>query len=1088
MVDAGISDGNEMDKVRLNADKIPFHGRKEELEEMHGIYDEACKAKNEQLLPVTLISGFSGTGKSTLVKRLLQEINIKKSRKCFSICGKFNQLQREAPFSAIVEGLSVFSSGLLTGDAKVLKKVKKQIKKSLGEDAISVLTAVAPNLIDVFGRKEESYSDDLATGDALNHLKHVFLSFINAISSAEQPVVMHLDDLQWIDSASLDLITSLLIDTSIQNVMFIGSCRSNEVDEEHILSKSLMEVSKFRTIKRIDLLNLSMKEMGDCICDLLKLNIEKIMPLAKVIFNKTEGNIFFAIQVLEEFERKKILNFSKISYQWEWDLTGVENEIGYNIVDIVISKIKSLPEKLQNALTVAAHTNSQVDIDTVQILMQRTGCVVQLHELEKLLDLAVLEGMLVNTMGSTIYKFAHDRIRQAAHLLLPPGEKKDKLKEKIGSYLLLSWLAGTREDWMLFVAADHLNGISWKYKDAVKMTILNLEIGERSIKIAAFAVASEYLKKARVAIQRIKNHWKNYYDICLRLYRALTEVELILGHYEIGNKYALEVFDHIEDPKLALPTYRLLAQALSRQEQLIKSIDMCWHALELVGETRNSFKVPKLIWHLIRETRYFKNHSDEEILSLPKMTDKDKLAAMSFYNDSAIDCIMSGNISDFIANTLRRIHITKQYGLCIYSAAAFINIAPIIGHQDHNVALRFARLARKILKVTNAKKFEPTITLMSVYSVEGWSNDYAQSVKELMRSHKVGMELGEIAFAINSWSFAIHVAFMAGKELPTLLSQCNALLEQEDLYGYKKMKRITAEFQLRLRCLIETECDLLDFDELGKFKSECSGNDEVYRLLYGYSSRLVLAVYFGNYTFVEKWVRLLKAIPAHLASFERDIMGCFYSGLALLGLARSTGNKKYILMARREANQLNRLNKAKQVKDRHRYLIMKADLLAAATNSKFLKVKESFEIAFDSSIGTNHRQDAALCSELAGEYFLSVDRHDLARTYFTQAKSLYYEWGAIGKVNHLQKKRSSYLGNGDVEIKSTTIYSATFDLDALLPENPEIQNNKVSFGLLPKNLKKNSVQFTESDEDATSSSLVTGVCNVSQTENTIITF
>ena len=507
--DDGYEEDDKGLENRIRFDPEKFYGRNEELQTLHRLFSSLNSQTNAPTvsgesklcgIPVALVSGYSGTGKSKLVYRFIDELEQKykegKAKSFYFLSGKFEELQRADPFAPIVHAFTNFSSLLLKGDEKELERIRHAIKSAIG-DEVDTIATVVPGLMSVLGSTGQKNLNE-SKENAWNQLKYLFQCLLKAICIEDRPIILFLDDLQWADSASLDLIVALVKDTSLRHFMFVATIRSNEVDKDHLLTKKLDLLEKAgRKIDRINLMSLSLEEVVVFIADTLSLEEDDTRSLAEAVYGKTRGNIFFTMQALEELERKNVLYYSLISFQWEWNLKGVEIEAGLsdNVLEVVATKIQIAPAKLQRALIIAAYTRSTIDRETLRDLMSLDGCLVQMEELVKLLDIAVLEGLLSNSVGSCDYKFAHDRIQQAAYSLVAPGPLRDRLKMMIGRRLYELALQRTGEDWMFFVAADHLNSLSTAIDDPILLVELNLTCGRKASEVAAFLSASQYLKK-----------------------------------------------------------------------------------------------------------------------------------------------------------------------------------------------------------------------------------------------------------------------------------------------------------------------------------------------------------------------------------------------------------------------------------------------------------------------------------------------------------------------------------------------------------------------------------------------------------------
>jgi len=410
---------------RLNFGQFKVPGREGHIESLHKIYDYVCRGFDRRInqwvgeSSVAIVGGTSGTGKSTLIKQFQHELREKSKHAngpCmpFFIEGKFDELVGADPFSAIVEAFTGFAEDMIQRDTQELEHIRSCIQKQLGAEA-AVLTTVVPMLKVVIDCEDESVMNG-SKENAMNKLKYIFQTFVGAISTPQRPVIMFLDDLQWCDSASLDLILALLTDLDMKYFMFIGSYRSDEVDPDHDLLRGLEATTIVQPVTRIEMSNLPRDELNLLLCNALQREGEDdTMELTEVIFEKTSGNIFHSMQILEELQRMKRLTFSRQTSQWEWDLEvdSLDHLLSDDVVKAVMGKISHTDPDLQRVLILAAYTRSGIDVDTLSQLTVINGQLISSDELLPMLDKAVLGGLLANTVGSRIYSFGHDRIQEA---------------------------------------------------------------------------------------------------------------------------------------------------------------------------------------------------------------------------------------------------------------------------------------------------------------------------------------------------------------------------------------------------------------------------------------------------------------------------------------------------------------------------------------------------------------------------------------------------------------------------------------------------------------------------------------------------
>ena len=1049
------------------------------------------EAAQSRMSPVAIISGYSGCGKSRLVSQFIRELELQgrqdessdggkgnraessgnPARKCkrpfWFLAGKFEELQCADPFSAISQAFTGFCMYLLDGGketAQDLQRVRSDVKRAIGGQ-VGPLTTVIPLLQQVLelqgpgsshlnaraaegsstlsiSKRRSSVVTSATTSarvgeNAWNSLKYLFVALVKAISKPDRPVIMFLDDLQWADGPSLDLMTALLTDNSLQYLMFLGSVRSTEVDDNHVVMKRMRQIQQQMNRKPIEIIevsNLSMIEIGGFIANVLKMEVEAVQPLTEAIYSKTRGNIFFAMQALEELERKKVLYYSVLTFQWEWNLEGIERTdedggggiMSDNVVDAVAAKIQTAPPKLQKALVVAAYTRSTIDSRTLKELMAVNGCEITSRELCQLLDRAVLDGLLSNSVGSQNYKFAHDRIQEAATSLVLPGQERNDLKVKIGKRLfelatstgidddsLSNKATNKGNDWMLFVAADHLNSTISKEVNILYKAKLNLLVGERATAFAAFVPASMYLRKSLEAIRQIPSHWTKHYDLSLRLYRASSDVELVLGNYDLGNELGQQVLAHTAALSDKLPTYLSLAEARGTQEHHEESMNLVRTALLLLGEYPKRAYLFHLIVSQAAVKKYFRKHSDRQILALPLMTNDKKLTTMGFLKEAAIRTYHCGNMIEFMLVVLKMLRITFKYGLCGFSAYAFSTYGLFLcgAYGDQEGGSRQGRLAREVLAVTNAKHLEGLVLFTVSYFIDAFSVPHDKMLETYQRAHRAGMETGDLESGFRNWMSSNYHAYVSGYPLDPVEKTGTELVEQLQLYNVESILSLTLEIRLPIRYLVGRSDRPLDWDDLVNEIPEYNGDaSETFRFLHAYLGRLELAVYMRELGVAEQLADKLMHIASNDSAYLPLTCRTFFTGLMASGLAHRTGLSKYKARARVLTAEMKRIVKTRGLNSLPKYLLMQADLLACTSGKrKEEKVRLAYDEAVSAALKIGATQDGALASELAGEYFARLEDDQGRKQYFQQAHDLYLEWGALKKLEHLQKHWGAYI-------------------------------------------------------------------------------
>lgn len=1019
---------------KLDFSNINILGREDEISRLQEVYSHVQLGGSSRKIikgsenhtSIVMIRGLAGTGKSTLVKQFMEDIE-RRSRfpggpiKPFFLYGKFDDLSADDPFSAIVDAFSDFANMLLEGGDEELERVRKDINDALGEEA-NYLTTIIPGLRNIMESTNED--DDKYLGskeNASNRLKYVFQKFTNAISSKTRPLVMVLDDLHCGDKASAELIQALLTDNDLRHLMFIGTYQSDLMTKKSPFHSCFRIIDNSQRIKKIKLINLSIEEMGSFISDALNVDdVKEADTLVKMVYDKTKGNIFYAKQILDELYRKGFLELSPTTGKWEWHLDDGDLDaiLSDDVFQAVTAKLQSASEKLQKALTIAAYTRSTIDLDVLQTLMKLDGCPVESKVLVKILDRAVLDGLLLNSMGSKSYSFANDRIQQAAYGLVPSGPKRDNYRLVMGKRLYDLGHTDGAEDWMLYAAADHLNSVRSFLEDPLFLIKLNLEAGDRAASRAAFETASKYLGFALQDLLHTNDPWERHYNITLKVYQTIVDVKLCQGHLSVGKTIGDEVLKKAKTNEDKIPTQLALSKALGREEKHQESFEMSVTTLQLLKEypRRTVSLHAGLVKDLMFVKRYFKKNSNEDILKLPLMRDKKKEFIMAFLSSSAYQAFYCGNMVEFLVGTLRMIRISIKYGLCGQSGVAFTGYCLFCNNiNDMEGATRFSGLARKVLQVTKAKHLEALQLFVVEHWINAWKNPHQDVLDMYEYAHKAGMETGDFENGLLSRTAGYHHEFAAGYPLSPLSAKFSNLVLVLKNYKIDAVCGMTMEQWFVVRYLTGNTTT-----SFKSFEAQTGDSSDTYRLVYGYLARLQLAVYFGDYDFAEKMVEKLTPISEFDKSHSVNSLRLFFSSLAYTTLARKSKKKIYESKARKFCDQLISLCKVKGSNSLHRCTLMEAHLKSLGGKKSAL-VQSSYDHAIAEALKKGQKQDAALAAQLAAEHFLSIGddvlssvlltkaRDLLVKKYLTEARDLFREWGAKTLVAHLEQIYSKHI-------------------------------------------------------------------------------
>ena len=546
-----------------------LYGREHEIGILLATFERVIKSGTPELV---LVSGYSGIGKSSVINELHKVLV--PPRGLFS-SGKFDQYKRDIPYSTLVQAFQALIRPLLAkGDAE-LSYWREAFCDALGQNG-KLMVELVPELKLIVG--DQPPVPELPPQQAQVRFQLVFRRFLGVFARAQHPLVLFLDDLQWLDAATLDLVEDLLTRSELQHLMLIGAYRNNEVNADHPLMRWLEAIDQAQVrVQQIQLAPLACEHVRELISDALHCAPAHATSLAQIVHEKTAGNPFFVIQFLYTLAEEGLLTFDLSAPRWSWDPKRIQAN-GYtdNVVDLMVPKLVRLPDNTQSALRELACLGNAADTTTLSAV---------LGEPQDEVDLALWDAVrqeLVERRDDS-YRFVHDRVQEAAYTLIPQASRP-AAHLRIGR-LLAARTPKERQEEAIFDIVNQLNrGASLidSPDERERVAELNLIAGKRAKDAAAYSSALTYLATGHDLLRN--DAWAARYRLLFDLELNRAECEYLTAEFaaaegQLSNlaSRAINLIDRAAVVRQRLALYTILDRTRFRGRRWSRLSYPCRH-------------------------------------------------------------------------------------------------------------------------------------------------------------------------------------------------------------------------------------------------------------------------------------------------------------------------------------------------------------------------------------------------------------------------------------------------------------------------------------------------------------------------------
>jgi PAS domain S-box-containing protein len=971
-----------------------LYGREYEVNTLLAAFDRVAVDGTPELV---LVSGYSGVGKSSVVNELHKVLV--PSRGLFA-SGKFDQFKRDIPYTTLAQAFQALVRQILVKSEAEVEQWRDTLREAVGPNG-QLIVSLIPEVEFILGKQPPV--PELPPRDAQNRFQLVFRCFLGAFAKPEHPLALFLDDLQWLDAATLELLEHLITGPEVRHLLLVGAYRNNEVSSSHPLTRTLDAIRKAgATMREIVLMPLGLDDVDRLVADTLHCTRDAAHPLAQLVQEKTGGNPFFVIQFFAALGEEELLTFDPEQAIWRWDVARIRAK-GYtdNVVDLMVGKLKRLPDMTQEALKQLACLGNVVEFATLVLVYGESE-----EEVHTALWEAVQTGLILRLESS--YKFLHDRVQEAAYALIPTG-KRAAAHLRIGR-VLASQTASDEIEENIFEIVNQLDrgaALIDEQEECERVAELNLIAGKRAKTSMAYAAALRYLAAGRKLLP--EDAWERRYELTFALEYHLAECELLTADLAAAeeqltmlSKRARNLLDTAHVACLRMTLYTTL-------DRSDRGVEVCldyqrrrgthWSPQPTDGEVRQEYEQ---IWHQLG------GRSIEELVDLPLMNDPEIQATLNVLTEVVTPALFTDkNLLSLVI--CRMVNLSLEYGNSDGSCFAYVWLGMILGPHfgDYKAEFRFGRLGYDLVEKRGLHRYQARAYMSFGNLVMPWTRHIKTGRALVHRAFDAANRAGDLTFAAYSCNNLNTNLLASGDPLGEVQREAENGLEfaRKARFGLV-LDIITAQLGL-IRTLRGLTPEFGSFNEErfdeSRFENHLQSDRRLALPECWYWIRKLQARVYAN-DFVSALVaasraqQLLWTSPSFFEVAEYH----FYDALARAAQydAASTEERPQHLEALASHHkQFETWAEGCPENFANRTALIAAEI--ARIEDRALDAMSLYEQAVQSAREHGFVQNEGLAHEVAARFYLARGFETIAHAYLRNARNCYDRWGALGKVKQL---------------------------------------------------------------------------------------
>lgn len=1006
-----------------------LYGREREIEALMGAFDRVAAGATELML----VAGYSGIGKSALVQEVHKPIVEKRG---YFVSGKFDQYNRKIPYASLIQAFRALARQLLTESPERLAGWKQKLLGALGPN-IQVLIEVLHELELIVGKQPPV--PELPPREAQNRFNLVFERLFGVFCDPEHPVVMFLDDLQWADLPSLQLLERLTTSPELHYLMVIGAYRDNEVEGGHPLMLTLEEMRKRGA--RVETITLGPLDRAQCtelLADTLHRGLAEVGPVADLCLRHTSGNPFFMSQYLLSLHEQGGFVFDARAGHWRWSPELLSRvPVSEGVVELVAGKIQRLPAETRRAVQLAACIGNKFDLQTLSVVSAasisdtfaalwpglREGLLLpegtaykfaeDLGATLKLLD-PEEKAAFSHGGGDVVLRFLHDRVQQAAYLLIPESERQ-ALHLRIGR-LLRDSLSAAGLDERLFDIANHLNaglGLITSSEERDRVAELNLTAARKANASAARAAALSY---CRTGLELLgEERWTRRYELTLALHLQAAEAAYLSSNFAEMDRHIETVDLHARDLLEKVKAFEIRTEALIAQTRLKDAVQTALRVVkDLLGIEFPANPGPADVGAYLAEAHAaLGGRSIPGLIELPPLEDeRTRAAARILVKVTSASYLGTPELFPLISLRLTIIGLTRghdgavAFGYTLYG----LLLSAVLG--DIDAGHEFGQLALKIIERYDAREFEARTRATVFCFLTHWKSSMHDVVVAFKENYRTGLEAGDVEYGLYSAQWVGLLAYCAGHNLAELDTQLVRYLESMERLKQETVLRYTQTIRASVTSMRSDSAEPwrmvhegYEFDRMMELHREAKDSSGI---AWGLVHKLTLCSFFSRTAEAMEVLAVVEQYAGSMVGTQYVDMVNFHGALTrLAACAGASAEERARLLAQVEESQQKRKVWAEHapMNRAHMYALVEAERARVLGQPEAARPLYYRAMSLAQQNHFTHHQ--ALAAELFARFLLEGGEEEVGYLFLNKARHLYELWGARAKVLHLEAQYPS---------------------------------------------------------------------------------